>query len=251
MIRGLYTSASGMMTQMTIQDVVSNNLANVDTTGYKKDTTVSRAFQSLLLNRIGDRSDRGMDVRVGPLGTGVILDGTYTDFSMGSFKPTENKFDLALGSEGFFVVQTPQGERYTRDGSFTLASNGDLVTKDGYQVVGNRGTINLAGAVNILVNEDGSVAVDGRVINQLRVVNAQPQALDKIGSNLFALRTGSEAEESSNFRVLQGFLETSNVNVVSEMVKMISGLRLYEANQKAIRSQDGTLERLINDVPRL
>lgn len=248
MIRGLYTAASGMTTQLTNQEVISNNLANADTTGYKKDTAVTKAFQSLLLNRVGDNTDRGMDVVMGNLGTGSTVDGVFTDYSQGAIKATENKLDVALATDGFFVVQTPGGELYTRDGSFTIASNGDLVTKDGYGIVGTRGTINVAGANEITFTADGTVVVDGQVINKLRVVTApEANAFVKVGKNLFTVQQGATVEDSSNARVAQGFLETSNVNVVSEMVNMISGLRIYEANQKSIASQSSTLEKLINE----
>lgn len=248
MIRGLYTAASGMMTQLTNQEIISNNLANADTTGYKKDTAVMKAFQALLLNRIGDNSDRGMDVVMGNLGTGSTVDGVFTDFSQGAIKATENKLDVALATDGFFVVQTPAGEMYTRDGSFTIAANGDLVTKDGFNIVGTRGTINVAGASEITFTADGTVVVDGQVVNKLRVVNApEANAFVKVGQNLFTANQGATIGDDANAKVAQGFLEVSNVNVVSEMVNMISGLRIYEANQKSITSQNSTLEKLINE----
>ncbi len=248
MIRGLYTSASGMMTQLTNQEVISNNLANADTTGYKKDLTVTKSFQKLLLNRVGDNSDRGMDVTLGSLGTGCNIDGVYTDLSQGALKATENKLDVALGGEGFFVVQTPQGDMYTRDGSFTIAVNGDLVTRDGYNVVGTQGIINLANVTDIVFNADGTVVADGNLVNKLRVVDGtQPGSFVKVGKNLFALQADAAVVDVDNAKIVQGCLESSNVNVVSEMVNMISGLRLYEANQKAIVSQDTALQKLISE----
>lgn len=252
MIKGLYTAASGMTAQLANQEVISNNLANVDTTGYKKDLVVNKAFSSLLINRIGDITDRGMDVTLGKLGTGVQLDGTYTDYAPGTVKATDNKFDVALDSNGFFVIDTPQGERYTRDGSFTLAANGDLVTKNGYAVLGQQGVINIPNGADLQINQDGSIVSGAQIVNQLRVVDvADRQSLVKEGQNLFNVSDAGAVQDSQNFRVLQGYLETSNVNVVSEMVRMISGLRVYEANQKAIVSQDDTLNRLINEAGRV
>jgi flagellar basal-body rod protein FlgF len=252
MIRGLYTAASGMTAQLANQEAISNNLANVDTTGFKKDLAVNRAFSSLLINRIGDITDRGMDVTLGSLGTGVQLDSMYTDYSAGTVKATENKFDVALDSNGFFVVNTPQGERYTRDGSFTLAANGDLVTKNGYTVLGQAGVINIPNGADLQINQDGSVVSGGKIINQLRVVDVPDRRLLlKQGQNLFNVTDVGVVTDSANFRVLQGYLETSNVNVVSEMVRMITGMRIYEANQKSIVSQDDTLNRLINEAGRV
>jgi flagellar basal-body rod protein FlgG len=190
-----------------------------------------------------------MNVLLGNLGTGVNVSGIYTDYSDGDLKRTDNKLDFAIAGDGFFTVMTPQGERYTRDGSFSITATGDLVTKDGFQVMGKRGAVNLTSS-NIVVNEDGSIVQDGQVINELRIVSANdPLGLKKIGRNLFVLKDGAGvADLNGNFRVMQGFTESSNVNVVAEMVEMISGLRLYEASQKLIQSQDETLGRLIDDV---
>ena len=141
MIRGLYTGASGMVAQMHKMDAISNNLANVDLTGYKRDTSVHKAFPQLLLRRTNDDGvynfpPGSIDTApiVGTLGTGVELNELYTVFEQGALKQSNNPFDLALEGEGFFTVLTPQGERYTRNGSFLIDNNGTLVTKEGFPV---------------------------------------------------------------------------------------------------------------------
>ena len=136
MIRGLYTGASGMLAEMTRTDVISNNIANVNTTGFKKDRTIFRAFPEMNIHRIDDPVsvglDRTMDPRpfIGMMGTGVMVDEVNTDFSQGNFNTTSNLLDVAIKGEGFFEVQTPEGIRYTRDGSFSLSREGYLITKD-------------------------------------------------------------------------------------------------------------------------
>jgi flagellar basal-body rod protein FlgF len=143
MIRGLYTGASGMIAQMGRINVLSNNLANVDTTSYKRDTTIMKSFPEMLIHRINDDGVREIPIGsydlmpvIGKMGTGVEINEVFTNFTQGSFRQTENDFDLALEGEGFFSVQTEDGERYTRNGSFLIDRDGYLVTKDGFRVLG-------------------------------------------------------------------------------------------------------------------
>ncbi len=169
MIRGMYTSASGMMAQQWRMDAVSNNLANVDTTGYKEDQAVHKAFPQLLLRRMntnivslpisGENPVLGsMDKApvIGKLGTGVEVNEIFTVFTQGAFQESGNPFDLALEGEGFFVVETPYGERLTRNGSFHIGPEGLLVTKEGYPVLGEDGPIQLK-LNNFIVNQDGVI----------------------------------------------------------------------------------------------
>ncbi len=150
MVRGIYTAASGMMTQRHRLDVIANNLANIDLTGFKKDLSIQRAFPELLIRRLNDdglyKFPKGyLETApvVGKLGVGVEENEIYTSFAQGPIKITGNPLDLALTDVGFFVVQTPEGERYTRNGSFTLGREGILVTKDGYPVIGEKGYVYL------------------------------------------------------------------------------------------------------------
>lgn len=251
MIRGLYTAASGMACQQTIQDIISNNMANVDTTGYKKDIFIKGSFPSLLLKRMGDKADLSQGVAMGRLGTGAAIRSTTMDFSMGALKSTENPFDLAINGKGFFVIQTPGGEKYTKDGSFTLNSEGKLVTKDGFAVMGQYGPINLT-SQDAHFNENGGVVVDGVVVDTLKIVSVDnPGFLTKAGKNLFVLKSGFEVQPVDNPQIIQGYLEDSNVNVVNEMTNMIWGMRLYEANQRLVHLQDESLGRLINEAGRI
>lgn len=278
MIRGIYNSASGMIAQQARIDVISNNLANVDKTAFKRDLTIFKAFPDMLIRRI---NEDGLGITpagsydtmpyVGKLGTGVEVNEVFTQFTQGSLQRTENHFDLALEGRGFFTVQTERGERYTRNGSFTINQEGILVNHLGYPVLGENGTIRVQ-KNNFMINERGEITVNAAlslepedvvgltdnsweepvVIDRLKLVDFENiREIKKEGDSLFR-----ETEFSGpplppeNVKVLQGFLEKSNVNIVREMVDMIEVQRSYEANQKSILAHDQALGRLINEVAR-
>ena len=261
MIRGWYIGASGMNAQQNRLDAIANNLANVDTTGFKRDIPVSKAFSDLIIRRVDadgvyKTSNGSYDVApiVGSLGLGVETNELYTDFDQGSFKSTETSTDMALGGEGFFVVQTPDGERFTRNGNFLLGKEGILLTKDGYPVMGENGPIAVE-SDKFFVNQDGMI-IDREndvYIDRLKIVRFENERyLKKQGESLWDtnLIAGSPyvAEGDERPRVLQGFTETSNVNVVNEMVQMIEVNRAYEANQKSIQTEDDMMETLWSKV---
>ncbi|MFW6138398.1 MAG: flagellar basal-body rod protein FlgF [Spirochaetota bacterium] len=281
MIRGLYTGASSMMAQMKRIDVLSNNLANVDTPSYKKDSTIMKAFPEMLIRRINDDGVRVLpsgsyDLMpvVGELGTGVEVNEVYTRFTQGSLKRTENPFDLALEGGGFFSVQTPQGEKYTRNGSFLLDNEGYLVTKDGYRVLGENGPIRIK-KNNFVVDENGNVFQNNQYADDpQRLVSMeenewnQTQLVDtlkicRFPEKRFVKKTGEslyiETEKSGQAFILtenrpevkQGFIEASNVNPVREMVDLIEVHRNYEANQKMVQAHDSALGQSINQVGKI
>ncbi|TFG79773.1 MAG: flagellar hook-basal body protein [Spirochaetales bacterium] len=282
MLRGWYTGASGMAAQQVRLDTIANNLANVDTDGYKRDVTVSKAFAQLLLRRMNDDGvylhplgSGDMAPIIGKVGTGVESNEVFTELEQGALKQTDSDFDVALDSKGWLSISTPYGERYTRNGSFILGKEGFLETKEGYPVMGQNGPIRVK-ANNFQIDKDGRVWVNaeyqdnpeeliGREQNEWK----QPVLLDTLKIvdfelDRFLAKQGSsmwkDTELSGPARimqgearptVLQGFTEASNVNVVSEMVKMIEVNRAYEANQKTIQSQDASLSKLINEVVRV
>jgi flagellar basal-body rod protein FlgF len=282
MIRGLYTGAAGMVTQMNRMDAVANNLANVDLVGYKRDLTVDKAFPELLLRRMDDDGVKrfpfgSVDISpiIGKLGTGVETNEVYTVFSQGAFKQTGSAFDMALEGKGFLTVRTPDGDRYTRNGSFVLGPEGYLVTKEGFQVLGENGPIKIK-ANNFVVDQRGRVFENKRfngndlrlvsmeenewdqtgMVDTLKIVDFdQPRYLKKQGSSLWneTPESGEAALAVADVRpkIRQGFLEASNVNPVTEMVLMIEVNRAYEANQKTIQTQDSLLSKLINEAVRV
>jgi flagellar basal-body rod protein FlgF len=256
LIRGLYTGASGMLAEMARTDVISNNIANVNTTGFKKDRGVFRAFPEMNIHRIHDPMPAGIDKVVDPrpfigmMGTGVMLDEINTDFSQGALRTTSNPLDVAIRGEGFFQVQTPDGIRYTRDGSFSLNGNGYVVTKDGHYVLGNNGPLQLLQDGNIVISEQGEVFVDEQFVDRLSIVTfAQTNQLQKQGDNLYI--SNAPPIQLQDPQIVQGALEGANLNTVTEMVDLISAFRAYEANQKVIQTHDATLDKAVNDVGRL
>lgn len=260
MIRGWYIGASGMNAQQNRLDAISNNLANVDTAGYKKDITVSKSFSELLLRRteadgVYMTSLGSADAApvIGKLGLGVETNENYTDFVQGSFRETNSASDIALSGEGFFAVETPVGERYTRNGNFILGKEGILVSKDGYPLMGENGAISVEDN-SFVINEDGMIySKEGDFIDRIKVVRFDNERyLKKAGNSLWTANDISGeayiAEGKERPKMLQGYMETSNVNVVNEMVKMIEVNRAYEANQKTIQSEDSMMSTLWSKV---
>lgn len=252
MIRGLYNSCSGMMVQMARQDVLANNLANVNTAGFKKDVALCAAFPDMLLQRLGEVKEvNGQRTvvpasEIGKLGVGSTISQIATDYSSGLLKMTENKTDFAIKGDGFFTVETPDGLRYTRDGSFTLTPEGRLVTMDGYPVMGLNGYIDTNGSLT--VDDKGNIVVDGSDKETFRIVDFDDKTkLTKVGSSLFD--AGEEkGQVEDNPKLLQCYLESSNVNPVQEMVDLITVVRAYEMSQKMIQAQDDTLSKAVNQI---
>lgn len=265
MIRGLYTSASGMQAQQHRMDALSNNLANADLVGYKKDTAVMNSFPEMLIRRFDDDgiykfAFGSVDTApmVGTLGMGVECNEIYTNFNQGSLKQTENTFDLALEDDGFFVIDTPQGERYTRNGSFIMGKEHILETKDGFPVMGENGQIEITkNFVNIdklgRVWQYDDPAEEQELIDTIQVVGFRRNRFLNKQGNSFWDNTEISGEPQilrgeDRPGVLAGFLESANVNPVNEMVNMIEVNRAYEANQKMISAHDNLLGKLVNDA---
>lgn len=251
LIRGIYIAASGMLAESLRADVTANNLANVNTGGFKKDFAILKDFASRPIRRINDGTP---EPEIGNMGAGAWLDTIATLHSQGLTHETGKSLDLALAGKGFFGLETPAGIRYTRNGAFVRSANGELVSEDGYPVLGMNGRINIdpAGQTGkVTVDEDGRIFLDGVENNQLQLFSfAEENRLRKEGNNLFRPPEGVEATPGTP-RVKQGLLELSNVNVVTEMVNMIAGYRAYETNSKAVKTHDSLLDKAVNEVARL
>ncbi len=256
MMISLYSAATGMQAQQFKLDTISNNLANVDTTGYKK---VRAEFQDLLYQYAQNAGAPTAGAASKPtglyVGLGTRVSATTRIFTMGTLENTGNALDLAITGDGFFQIQLPDGRiAYTRDGSFKMDANGRLVTANGYYLVPN---ITIPpDTVSINITEDGTVSVelaDGTIqnignITLVRFVN--PSGLKAIGDNLF-IQTGASGApiegtpgQNGFGAIRQGFLEKSNVDVVREMVGMITAQRAYELNSRAIMTADDMLRTL-------
>ncbi len=253
MIRGLYTSGLGMTTQMKRLDVISNNLANVDTAGYKKNDAIVSSFPDMLMTKINDtKNNVKMPTPIGRVTLGAQVDEIYTNFTQGSFVRTDEKFNLAIQGDGFFVINTPNGdERYTRDGAFVVDRNGQLKTQEGNSVMGQNGVLTLnedfLTRINeVFIDEAGTVNINGQYIDTIRMMNFDDNnALQKIGDNLYQ---GNGNQAAFQGKLVQGYVESSNVNPVTAMVDMITVSRTYEANQKMIQVHDNLMGKAVNDV---
>ncbi len=255
MVKGLYTAYTGMINQEHRMDVLTNNLANADTNGYKKEGATAQSFDSILAYKIKDNSEGyRLAKRTGVHNPGVKIGEGYTDFSQGPLKTTENPYDLALTDKGFFAVEftNKQGEtsvKYTRDGNFTLNESGELVTQDGDRVLGTDGQpVKIDPLKDTQINVQGQVIQDGSVAATIQVTDFEDyNYLQRYGENYFEPIDGA-TEKDAAAKVYAGYLETSNISVVTEMVNMITVSRAYETNQKVITTYDGTLDIAANQL---
>lgn len=235
MERGLNIAASGMLAELARQDRLANDLANVSTVGYKADRTAMASFGELLL------VDRSTGRPVGPLGLGIQVDEIRTDLAPGPLRETGEPLDVALQGEGFLVVKTPAGIRYTRAGSLVLDSEGRLTTAAGHALLDERGQPIVLGSSTPSISLDGTISVDGKPVAKLAVVTLK--APHKEGETLFSGSPGPPPERTV---VRQGWLEGSTVNPAEAMVEMISSLRAFESLQRVIRTIDETLGRAVS-----
>ena len=253
----MYLAASGALAYEKRLQLISNNLANANTVGFKMDCAHFNGYDPGQLPLPTEPEDAGLAASRAPLFWMQL--NTYTDYSAGPLKPTGNDFDLALTGKGFFCVQTPAGVCYTRKGDFTLNSDGVLVTRNGWPVLGEGGEITIDGSQNpqqyarFAVDAQGNISVDGKQIGTLRIVDfPQPQELTKAGDTLFKPPAGGMPEiPAENFSVSQGFIEQSNVDSVKMLTEMIEVLRGYESYQKVIKTADDANSKAINEVGRI
>ena len=259
MLRGLYTAYTGMLNEQYRMDIMSNNLANADTVGFKKEGSTSQAYSEVMAVKIKDTTeDPNTPKRLGNMSLGVKIGETYTDFSQGSLRDTGNTYDLALSGDGFFNIEftNKAGEtstKYTRAGNFTLTKDGYLTTKDGDYVLGENGRIQLSTtAGNTLIMEDGSIYQDDVLVTKLKITEFEDtNYLTHYGESMWDAKEGAVANDATDFRIHQGYVEMSNISVVTEMVNMISIQRQYEANQKLITTYDESLDKSVNQIGRI
>ncbi|MCQ2646212.1 flagellar basal-body rod protein FlgG [Helicobacter pylori] len=262
MLRSLYSATSGMLSQQTHIDTTSNNIANVNTTGFKK----SRAdFNDLFYQAMQYAGTNTSNTTLSPdgmeVGLGVRPSAITKMFSQGSPKETENNLDVAITGKGFFQVQLPDGTTaYTRSGNFKLDEQGNLVTSEGYLLIPQITLPEDTTQVNIGV--DGTVSVTqglqttSNVIGQITLANfVNPAGLHSMGDNLFSITNASgdaivgNPDSQGLGKLRQGFLELSNVRLVEEMTDLITAQRAYEANSKSIQTADAMLQ-TVNSLKR-
>ena len=233
---GLVESTETMLAQSRRLNQVSNNLANVDTTGYKKEDVT---FWEMLYKTDHQRHRVGKAIR------------DITDMQAGAMEKTGNALDFAIGGNGFFSIQTEAGVRYTRAGEFTINNEGQLVTPAGHLVLGDGGPIQINGR-DVSVADDGNITVDGQAAGTLAIVTfAGPADLEKEGGHLFRPVDGAQQDAAEEFSIKQGYLEKSNVNTMKELTAMIDLNRAYQTQQKVVRSIDDMDDKAISRVGRL
>ncbi len=254
----IYPAASAQLIATKRMEVISNNIANIGTVGFKRETPV---FASVIAPLAKAYSIEGTQEPTGgtaalPVPTFIILDELVTDFTAGITNVTGNPLDVAIQGEGFFQIKTPRGIRYTRNGSFTISPEGQLVTRNGNPVLGVGGELTLPPGI-VSIDERGKVSVKSpgvdiaTEVDSLALVKIKdPKRMKKVGDNLFEL-VGAKAEEFLDGRVQQGALEGANVNPVEEMIAMIVALREYEASQRSIQTAEEIDFKSANQVGKL
>ncbi len=247
MLRGLYISASGMIADEIRHQVISNNLANANTTGYKKDLVIGQTFPEVLINCLYKNQTKA----IGPINLGAGVCDIPVKMTPGMIETTGNNLDLALEGDGFFVLETLSGRRFSRQGNFCLDKQGYLSNMNGELLLGENGFIKVdPNGETLKVLADGSIFQGSVFVDKLLLVNYAPSALVKEGNSKFRV-TAPEETLASKPDVIQGALERSNVNIIEEMVAMINLMRTYESEQKVIQAHNETLGKLINEMANL
>ncbi len=269
MISGMRHSVDGMTQRAAAQEVVANNLANISTAGYKAERVtfaevLRQATPAPGAASAAPKSPAGVPLKAGPVGrrptdrrgddaalhaapaaAGVLMN-TSIDLRPGAVQATGNDNDLAIDGPGFFTVQTEEGERYTRGGSFTLNGQGQLVTRDGYPLLTDGGPIT-AQSGRLMVSSDGMVSVNGTPVGRLKLASFdRPADLKRESAGLFSALGEPTAE--GDVRVAQGYLEDANVHPVEMLTQMIDTMRGFESNQRALATQLETQEKLVAEA---
>ena len=258
MLKGLYTAYTGMINEQHRMDTMTNNLANASTVGFKKEGSTSQSFDDILTVKIKDQSVGLQNVqRIGTNNPGVKIGENYTDYTQGSIRVTDNTYDLALGGEGFFAIEytNKAGETstmYTRAGQFTLNRDGYLVNENGDYVLGTQNQrIRLNTLQDSEISSNGTITQNGVEVARIQVTDFEDyNYLEKFGETYYRPVEGARTVRTGA-TVNSGYLEMSNVQVVSEMVNLIAITRAYESNQKIIQTYDDTLDVAVNQLGRV
>ena len=253
MVKGLYTAYSGLTVQQKRLDVVSNNLANATTTGYKKEGLTTQSFKDVYGIKVKDETVGYINQNIGTLNLGAKIGESFRSWDQGSLRNTDSDYDFALSGQGFFSISftNKAGETstlYTRDGSFQMNQEGYLVTKDGDYVLGEGGNpIQLPTDVSQLtVDSTGGIYADGQYVDTFGIVDFEDyNYIEAYGENLYRAVDGAVTTDSTA-AVNQGYIEASNINVVTEMVDMINISREYESNQKIVNAIDEMLGKMVS-----
>lgn len=253
MVRGLFTSWKGMDNEQKRLDIISNNLANASTVGFKNEGVTSQSFDDVLAIKVRDESEMG-DKKIGTMTLGVKIGEVYTDYTQGSLRETEGTYDLAIEGDGFFSVSVMdkagnETTKYTRAGQFIMDKEGYIVDVNGNHLMSESGYLQVpTDAGDVLIDTTGNVYADGDLVDKIVIKDFEDyDYLKKYADTMYGAVDGAVEKEASG-AIRQGYTEQSNVNVVSEMVDLIAITRAYEANQKVIQTVDNTLEQAVTSV---
>lgn len=257
MLRGLYTAYTGMVAEQNRLDVISSNLANSATVGYKRESIVNQSFADELTIKIRDGSEAYLNRAVGTMSLGTKTGEVYTHFTQGPLRETSAPYDLAIQGEGFFQVRVTNKEGedtilYTRNGNFKMTQDGYIVDTEGNHLQSDSGDLVVPTNVSeIAIDEMGYVLANGMAIDHISLVDVTDKDyLLRCRDCYYETVEGAELVQGTGL-IEQGYTEQSNVNVVSEMVHMIAVTRAYEAGQKMIQTEDDLMQKLANDVGRV
>lgn len=238
MTRGMYAAAGGMLIGLDKQDVLTNNLSNANTPGFKMDRVTYGSFQEVLLPGITDAN--GNEARMKQSAT---LNASEVDVQPGALTETGNQLDLGVTGPGWFAVMTDRGERYTRNGHFTRSADGVLSTSEGWPVLGENGPLRIPSS-DLTISDDGAVFASGTRLGRLKMVQfANPRTLTKDG---VSLQAGGGPVPMPADGIQQGMLENSNADPMRVMVEMLATMRGFEVNQRVIQAQDQTLQSVLD-----
>ena len=261
MVSGIDAAARGMIAQQLHIDVLANNLANINTSGFKQLIPVFKNVEMRKPEENQETEDKKAEILGNPpmmVGAGCVMDATVVDFRQGALIKTDNTLDFAINGEGFFEVEVGDEKYYTRNGSFSLNEDGSLVTSDGHLVMDESGgsidfNIKDKSLQDIKIREDGVLMLGKEEVAQLKVVNfEEPEKLQSIGSSLFKpINEDVKPEEAEGYKIEQGFMECSNSNTVETMIKTISATRTYETLARILQTSDRTLGKSVNEVGRI
>lgn len=253
MLRGLYTSVSSMLNLQERQSVLTSNIANLKTNGYKEDKLISKSFDEMILSN-NDNYKNGVATKqtLGGVSFGTKIDEVSTNFKQGTFISTENNSDFALNGSGFFQVRDSGGNIfYSRDGSFKVNSQGYLVTNGGHNVMGiNKSNQNIepiyVGRGKMTLTPSNELIIDGGNSYNFNIMDFNDyKSLKKVGDNLYS---GANPINTNNYSVKQGFVEGSNVDYISTMAESMETIKEFEANQRVIQTIDSTLRQIASEI---
>ncbi|MBY0754646.1 flagellar hook-basal body complex protein [Clostridium sardiniense] len=253
MLRGMYSSVSAMINLQASQEVISNNMANINTTGYKSEHVISKTFEDMMLsNKDRYLNGKGRKQNLGVLNPGVRIDKVSTDYSQGLLVETNNNTDFSIEGKGFFTIKDNNGNtRYSRDGGFKIDNSGYLVNSSGYQVMGINKNINKLEAIRvgnskITMDKNNNILLDSKVRYKFKIVDfADYNALKKAGQNLI---DGENPTTVNDYKIRNGCKEKSNVDIIDVTSSLMVNLRAFEANQKVVQIMDSTLSKMANEI---